>query len=64
MRKNKHLSRLLIRRLYEGKGFPPLAEGEDCNKIGNGAMEKNMELVVARRFKKWRMSWSKPGALG
>ena len=29
------------------------------NKVGSGAIEKNIELVIGRRFKKWGMSWSK-----
>ncbi|MBP7792216.1 MAG: UPF0236 family protein [Candidatus Goldbacteria bacterium] len=32
------------------------------NKVGSGAIEKNIELVIGRRFKKWGMSWSKDGA--
>lgn len=98
MRKNERLSRLLIRRLYEGKGATLVGllerkidrlteereeidkllgylrhnqegfygsqelKGEIADKVGSGAIEKNMELVVGRRFKKWGMSWSKPGA--
>lgn len=98
MRKNENLSRLLIRRLYEGKGatLVKLLEskmnsltkereeidkllgylrhnqegfygsqelrGDIADKVGSGAIEKNIELVVGRRFKKWGMSWSKPGA--
>lgn len=98
MRKNEGLSRLLIRRLYEGKGATLVGllerktdglteereevdkllgylkhnqegfygsnalKGEIKNKVGSGAIEKNIELVVGRRFKKWGMTWSKPGA--
>jgi len=98
MRKNERLGRLLIRRLYEGKGDTLVGllekkihslteereevdkllgylrhnqegfygsqglQGEIADKVGSGAIEKNMELVVGRRFKKWGMSWSKPGA--
>ena len=98
MRKNEYLSRLLIRRLYEGKGATLVGlleskknslteereevdkllgylrhnqegfygsqglKGEIADKVGSGAIEKNIELVVGRRFKKWGMSWSKPGA--
>jgi len=32
------------------------------NKVGSGAIEKNIELVIGRRFKKWGMRWSKDGA--
>jgi len=98
MRKNQRLSRLLIRRLYEGKGATLVGllekktdglteereeidkllgylkhnqdgfygstalKGEIRDKVGSGAIEKNIELVVGRRFKKWGMTWSKPGA--
>jgi hypothetical protein len=37
-------------------------KGEIADKVGSGAIEKNIELVVGRRFKKWEMSWSKSGA--
>jgi hypothetical protein len=90
--KNEYLSRLLIRRLYEGKGSTlakllerkvnSLTEGQGevdkllgylrhnpegfygsqelkrelSDKVGSGEIEKNIELVVGRRFKKWGMS--------
>jgi hypothetical protein len=28
-------------------------KGEMADKVGRGAIEKNIELVVGRRFKKW-----------
>ncbi|MGB8658242.1 MAG: hypothetical protein WCE90_10735 [Candidatus Zixiibacteriota bacterium] len=37
-------------------------KGEMADKVGSGAIEKNIELVVGRRFKKWGMIWSNPGA--
>jgi len=30
--------------------------------VGSGAMEKNIELLIGRRFKKRGMSWSRQGA--
>ena len=32
------------------------------NKVGSGAVEKNVEIIIGRRFKKQGMSWSKEGA--
>ena len=29
---------------------------------GTGAMEKNIETVIARRFKRWGMRWTRRGA--
>jgi len=43
---------------YGNSGFG----NEMKNKVGSGAIEKNIELVIGRRFKKWGMSWSKDGA--
>ena len=34
----------------------------EINKIGSGAVEKNIEIIIGRRFKKQGMSWSKEGA--
>jgi len=41
--------------IYGSKGF-------EINKIGSGAVEKNIEIIIGRRFKKQGMSWSKEGA--
>jgi len=30
--------------------------------VGSGAVEKNIELLIGRRFKKRGMSWSRDGA--
>jgi hypothetical protein len=32
------------------------------DKVGSGAVEKNIEIIIGRRFKKQGMSWSKQGA--
>ncbi len=29
---------------------------------GTGAMEKNIQVLVARRFKRWGMRWTRHGA--
>lgn len=41
--------------IYGSKDF-------EINKVGSGAIEKNIEIMIGRRFKKQGMSWSKEGA--
>jgi hypothetical protein len=41
--------------IYGSKDFP-------LHKVGSGAVEKNIEIIIGRRFKKQGMSWSKEGA--
>ncbi len=41
--------------IYGSKDF-------EINKVGSGAVEKNIEIIIGRRFKKQGMSWSKEGA--
>jgi hypothetical protein len=38
------------------------SEDFKINKVGSGAVEKNIEIIIGRRFKKQGMSWSKQGA--
>ena len=44
-----------LRGIYGSKDFP-------LHRVGSGAIEKNIEIIIGRRFKKQGMSWSKEGA--
>lgn len=41
--------------IYGSKDF-------EISKVGSGAVEKNIEIIIGRRFKKQGMMWSKEGA--
>ena len=48
--------------LYGSWSLKEKVKAQEVLVVGSGAVEKNIELVVGRRFKKRGMSWSRAGA--
>lgn len=48
--------------LYGSWSLREKVEAQEVLVVGSGAVEKNIELVIGRRFKKRGMSWSRAGA--
>ncbi|HAL62140.1 MAG TPA: hypothetical protein DCP08_07015 [Chloroflexi bacterium] len=48
--------------LYGSWGLRGKVKAQEVLVVGSGAVEKNIEIVIGRRFKKRGMSWSREGA--
>jgi len=48
--------------LYGSWSLRGKVKAQEVLVVGSGAMEKNIELIIGRRFKKRGMSWSREGA--
>jgi hypothetical protein len=48
--------------LYGSWGLKGEVKAQEVLVVGSGAVEKNIELMIGRKFKKRGMSWSREGA--
>jgi len=48
--------------LYGSRSLKDKVEAKEVLVSGSGAMEKNIDVVIGRRFKRQGMSWTKEGA--